>query len=282
MIFTQADGILDLRERAAYLAGHLKEATWLPWEILPESLNELPATPSTLFLVGDKEEIDAASLFLDTKGYKVSGSLVIDNEQTMQQWAKALPEQVVTGSDSRQLWTPTPLLSDWVQSMIEQGMNPKQMTPRLNALDLGCGGGRDAVFLAQKGWRVTGIDQEARVLRRAKQLANRSGASIKFKCCDLKKEGCFPDTQFDLVVVVRYLNRTLFQRIERAVSPGGVVLYQTFVTGVEAFGSPKNPNVILKTDELSKVFSGYQIIVDRIEKLKDGRPVASFIAQKPL
>ena len=85
-----------------------------------------------------------------------------------------------------------------------------------------------------------------------------------------------------MITVVRYLNRDLFDQIDAAISPGGYIVYQTFVTGAEAYGSPKNPNFILQFDELSKVFSGYQIIVDRIDELKDGRPVASFVAQKPM
>lgn len=282
MIFSQADGILDLRGQAHYQAGHLKNSTWLPWALLPDSLNELPASPATLFLVGDKDEIEAATVLLDAKGYEINGSLVIDCDETMQQWAQTLSGQVISGHDSKHLWSPTPLLVEWVNALKEQGVNPKTLKPRPTALDLGCGGGRDAVFLAQQGWQVTGIDQEARVLKRSKQLATRSKTSVKFKCCDLKKQGCFPEKQFDLVVVIRYLNRALFEQINQAITPGGTLVYQTFITGAEAFGSPKNPNAILEVGELSKVFSDYQIFVDRIEKLEDGRPVASFIAQKPL
>ncbi len=283
MFFKQADGILDLRTSAEYQAGHLKDATWLPWDILPDSLNELPAAPASLFLVGSKPSIETVSVFLDLKGYKVNGSLVIEDDQVMQKWAEKLPNQVVSGRESKQLWSPTPLLKEWLNLLeVQRGINPKAFKPRLTALDIGCGGGRDAVFLAKHGIQVLGIDQEIRVLKRAKQLANRTGASVKFKCCDLKKDGCFPKSIFDVITVVRYLNRDLFAQIDAALAPSGYLIYQTFAEGAEAFGSPKNPNFILAHDELRKVFSDYQIIVDRIDKLEDGRPVASFIAQKPL
>ena len=281
MRFQQADGILDLRKAEDYQAGHLKNSTWLTWLELPECLNELPATfaesPAKLFLVGDKEEIEAASLFLHTKGYEINGSLVIENAAAMQSWASQLPGLVVSGKDSKNLWSPSPLVKEFIEQL---DFDPKAKKPRLSALDLGCGGGRDSVFLARQGWQVTGIDQEARVLKRAKQLATKSGASVKFKCCDLKKAGCFPEAEFDLVTVVRYLNRELFSQIDAAIKPGGYIVYQTFSSGAEAFGSPKNPNFILQAGELSKVFADYQIIVDRIDKLQDGRPIASFIAQK--
>jgi len=280
MNFAHADGILDLRSASNYLAGHLKHSTWLCWSDLPECLNELPAAPAKLFLVGNKEEIEAASVFLDSKNYEVTGSLVIDSDEAMLRWSKQLVDQVVTGSDSKRLWSPCSLLTEWVDYLSQQGFDPKAIQPRPKALDLGCGGGRDSVFLATQGWQVQGIDQEARVLKRAKQLATKSGASVKFKCCDLKKTACFPDEKFDLVLVVRYLNRDLFTQIDASIALGGYIVYQTFVSGAEVFGSPNNPNFILERDELSKVFSGYQMIVDRIDKLEDGRPVASFIAQK--
>ncbi len=278
MRFQQADGILDLRKAEDYQAGHLQDSTWLSWQVLPECLNELPATPAKLFLVGDKEEIEAASVFLDAKGYEVNGSLVIESSEAMLSWSKQLPGQVVSGKESKNLWSPSPLVKEFMEQL---DFDPKAQKPRLKSLDLGCGGGRDSVFLASKGWQVTAIDQEARVLKRAKQLANKSGASVKFKCCDLKKSSCFPEGFFDLVTVVRYLNRDLFSQIDAAITPGGYIVYQTFSSGAEAFGSPKNPNFILQKDELSEVFAAYRIIVDRIDKLEDGRPIASFIAQKP-
>lgn len=278
MRFQQADGILDLRKADEYQAGHLQDSTWLTWQALPECLNELPATPAKLFLVGDKEEIEAASVFLDAKGYEVNGSLVIESSEAMLGWSKQLPGLVVLGKESKNLWSSSPLVKEF---MAQLDFDPKSMKPRPKALDIGCGGGRDSVFLASLGWQVTAIDQEARVLKRAKQLATKSGASVKFKCCDLKKSGCFPEGFFDLVTVVRYLNRDLFSQIDAAISPGGYIVYQTFSLGAEAFGSPKNPNFILQEGELSEVFADYKIIVDRIDKLEDGRPVASFIAQKP-
>lgn len=278
MRFQQAAGILDLRNAEDYQAGHLQDSTWLSWQSLPECLNELPATPAKLFLVGDKEEIEAASVFLDAKGYEVNGSLVIENAEAMSSWSKQLPGLIVSGKESKNLWSPSPLVKEF---MAQLDFDPKAMKPRPKALDLGCGGGRDSVFLARQGWQLTAIDQEARVLKRAKQLATKSGASVKFKCCDLKKSGCFPEGLFDLVTVVRYLNRDLFSQIDAAIAPGGYIVYQTFSHGAEAFGSPKNPNFILQEGELSEVFADYRIIVDRIDKLEDGRPIASFIAQKP-
>lgn len=281
VLFKDADGIVDLRDVASYQQGHLKGSTNIVWTVLPESLNALPAAPAKLFLVGDRDEIEAASVLLDSKGYEVNGSLVVNDVDAMQNWAQALPGQIVSGSDSKTLWSPSSLLLGWQQYCENLAIDPKKCNPRLAALDLGCGGGRDAIFLAKQGWMVTGIDQEARVLKRAKSLAAQSKVNVKFKCCDLKKADCFPQQLFDLIVMVRYLNRELFDLMESQLKPGGYLLIQTFVEGVESFGSPKNPNFILAKNELAERFSHFSIIHNQQEVLADGRPVISFIAQKP-
>jgi len=280
MVFTKADGILDLRCKDDYKHGHLKDSTWLSWEILPESLNALPAAPASLYLVGQKDEIEAASVLLDSKGYVVSGSLVINSLKAMQDWALQLPGLVETGMSSKVLWSPSLLVKEFVDLLNHQSIRFPSVENRPAVLDIGCGGGRDAIFLTKNRMNVTAIDHEAKVLKRAKALASLSGASVKFKCCDIKKIACLPEQKFDLVLVVRFLNRDMFTYIKESITSGGFVLFQTFVEGVEKFDSPKNPNFILGKTELAEVFSGFNIIVDRIDELKDGRPVASFIAQK--
>jgi SAM-dependent methyltransferase len=277
MRFAAADGILDLRSFEDFKQGHLQASTWMAWQDLPEHLNELPASPAKLFLVGPHQAIEEASCFLHAKGYDVNGSLLISTPEDMAKWQQKLPGLVVSGSTSKALWSANALLKEFVQNHQIEGQ-----AGRPTALDLGCGGGRDAVFLAKQGWQVTAIDQQAAVIKRAKQLANRSGAAVKWKCCDLKTEGCLPQTDFDLVLMVRYLNRELFASLRQAIRPGGYLLIQTFAEGAEAFGSPKNPNFLLAPGELAEVFGDFSIIVDRIDCLADGRPVASFIAQKPL
>jgi len=280
MVFTKADGILDLRSLNDYKAGHLNGATWLSWDNLPESLNALPAAPATLYLVGQKDEIEAASLLLDTKGYDVIGSLVINTLQDMQNWSKQLPGLVEEGKVSKALWSPSFLVEEFINLLKSEQIEFASGLNRPNVLDIGCGGGRDAIFLAQNRMNVIAIDHESKVLKRAKSLASLSGASVKFKCCDIKKDACLPKQEFDLITVVRFLNRDMFSYIKASLKPGGFILFQTFVEGVEEFSSPKNPNFILRKGELSETFAGFKIIVDRIDELADGRPVASFIAQK--
>jgi hypothetical protein len=79
--------------------------------------------------------------------------------------------------------------------------------------------------------------------------------------------------------VARYLHRPLFPWIKRLLKPGGIIIYQTFMQGCEKFGSPRNPNFLLKPGELREIFMGAEIWLDEVEELEDGRPVAAFIAK---
>lgn len=150
-------------------------------------------------------------------------------------------------------------------------------------LDIGCGAGRDAVYLAMHGWQMTGIDYLPGALQRARQLAASQQVALNTLAVDLETGKdpftAFTTGQFELICVARYLHRPLFPWIKRILKPGGVLIYQTFMQGAEQFGSPRNPNFLLKSNELSKIFADGEIWLDDVEYLDDGRPVSAFICR---
>ncbi|SDM53527.1 class I SAM-dependent methyltransferase [Allokutzneria albata] len=95
------------------------------------------------------------------------------------------------------------------------------------ALDLGCGEGADAIWLAERGWQVTAVDVSETVLRRA---AARAPAGITWERHDLSQS--FPSGQFDLVsaqflhspVAAPGEREDILRNASRAVVPGGVLL----------------------------------------------------------
>lgn len=264
--------LVDTRSFEAFKESHFKSATHLPWPELKLRLNELPARPAKLQLVADDANLQTTQLFLTEKGYEIEWSLSGQEYQTLIQNSPGL---AVSGTESRVLWSPSPLINAFITKYIENSSKTRPL-----ALDIGCGGGRDAVFLSMNGWQVIGIDHKESVIQRAKQLAKFHQQDIEWKTCSVKTTGCLPSQPVDLIVVIRYLNRALFNTFKTLLKSGGYVVFQTFVEGVEVFGSPKNPNYILKKGELAKTFEDFRIIVDRIDTLDDGRPVASFVAQK--
>ncbi|MDG4813425.1 methyltransferase domain-containing protein [Hydrogenovibrio sp. 3SP14C1] len=265
--------LVDARGFEAFQESHFKTATHLPWPELKQRMNELPARPAKLQLLADSLYLEEAHSFLVEKGYHLEWGL---SDTDFQSLIKKSPGLAVSGTESRILWSPSSL----IETFVTEYANQPSSDAKPLALDIGCGGGRDAVYLSMNGWDVTGIDHKESAMQRAKQLADFHQQSVHWYTCSVKESGCLPSQPVDLIVVIRYLNRALFDSIKTLLKPNGYLVFQTFVEGVEAFGSPKNPNYILKKGELAKTFKDFRIIVDRIDTLNDGRPVASFIAQK--
>lgn len=95
----------------------------------------------------------------------------------------------------------------------------------------------------------------------------------------------FSEQQYDLVICVRFLERNFMNTLKKMVKPGGFILYLAFTAGVEVFEHPKDPKSILKSNELFETFCEdpihkFKNVVNRVDKLPDGRPVQAFVAQK--
>jgi SAM-dependent methyltransferase len=118
-------------------------------------------------------------------------------------------------------------------------------------LDLACGRGRHARHLAGLGHEVTAVDREPQTLE-----------SIRFVQADLEDGSPWPlpGEQFQGIVVANYLHRPLFGAIERALAPGGLLIYETFMAGNERFGKPSNPAFLLAPGELWQAFGGLHLI----------------------
>ena len=118
--------------------------------------------------------------------------------------------------------------------------------PGARVLDLAAGSGRHARFLAARGAHVLAVDRDADALA---TLAGVSG--VQTRVCDLEG-GAWPlaGECFDAILVVNYLHRPQFPHLRAALAAAGVLLYETFAQGNEAFGRPANPDFLLCPDEL--------------------------------
>jgi len=149
-------------------------------------------------------------------------------------------------------------------------------------LDLACGSGRAAVFLALEGWDAEGWDVDASALERAQALAARHGAGARFALVNLEGDTPpEPAAPFDLIVVVRYLHRPLFPWIERSLAPGGILLYETFREGQQRFGPPRRARHLLRSGELTTTFPS--LVVEHHEETPANAPplLARLVARKP-
>jgi tellurite methyltransferase len=172
------------------------------------------------------------------------------------------------------------------------------LLPTGPALDLACGTGRHTLLLASRHQAVTAVDssevalgllgRRARDLRcdvsRVKHAARRlaQGANrrqgIQLWKVDLEHVD-LPAEAFSLIICVHYLQRSLFGQIERALVPGGVLLFETYtVAQLEFEGGPRNARYLLERGELRTAFPGLRNLFYR--ELRAGKGIASLIARK--
>ena len=156
--------------------------------------------------------------------------------------------------------------------------------PQGHALDLACGAGRNAIYLASLGYQVEGWDISAEALARAAARAEQEGFEILWRPCDLEQAE-LPRARYDLIVQIRYVNCELTTAIVNALKPGGVYLCeQHLVTDREVVG-PANPAFRVETGELRDSVAELCIETYREEYVADpdGRPaaLARLVARKP-
>ena len=119
------------------------------------------------------------------------------------------------------------------------------------ALDVACGRGRHALWLATQGFVVRALDRDAEAVADVNAGARRQGLEVHAEVIDL--EG--GDTRieagpFDVVVVTHYLHRPLFPQLLGALGAGGVLVYETFTRAQAQRGKPTNPAFLLEPGEL--------------------------------
>ncbi|MEO1767842.1 class I SAM-dependent methyltransferase [Thiobacter aerophilum] len=141
---------------------------------------------------------------------------------------------------------PSPWVMRWARGL------PRQA----RVLDLAAGSGRHARWLAAQGFAVEAVDRDASALAPLAQVPG-----ITPRCADLEQAPWpYAERSFDAIVVSRYLHRPLFPLIEAALAPGGLLIYETFMVGNEAFGRPSNPAFLLGRNELMQAFPALSVL----------------------
>ena len=123
--------------------------------------------------------------------------------------------------------------------------------PQGRVLDVAAGAGRNARWLVQQGFRVEAVDRDAEV------LASMHGISgITTRIADIENTAWpYTGQKFDAIVVCRYLHRPLLPLLAANLMTQGVLIYETFMQGHEAYGRPQNPDFLLHSNELLHVFA---------------------------
>jgi tellurite methyltransferase len=161
-----------------------------------------------------------------------------------------------------------------------------------DALDVAGGAGRNALWLAQRGWRVRLIDgSEAGIAlanENAPMLEARSGPAalprrrgrIETQLLDLNYVRSLGQSQYDLILVFFYLQRALFPAISAALKPGGLLMYKTYTIEQQRFNSgPRDPDYLLQPGELPEAFRSLRL--RHYQERLASAATAELVAEKP-
>jgi SAM-dependent methyltransferase len=132
-----------------------------------------------------------------------------------------------------------------------------------SALDLACGEGRNAIWLARQGWNVTGVDFSSVAIEKAKKIAG--DTSVTWVVADITAYE--PDRRFDLVIIV-YVHlepvglRSLFDNASEALAPGGTLIavghaLRNLTDGV---GGPPFPGILWTEDKIAPLVHDLNVI----------------------
>lgn len=162
---------------------------------------------------------------------------------------------------------PTALLADWLARC-----------PRGRALDVACGAGRNALYLAANGFAVTAVDISAVALERGQHAAAARGLDVEWLQADLDEnpERSLPAKPFDLIVWVRYVHGALMPHVVARLGSGGVLVCEQHLATDAAVAGPTNARFRLAPGALERSAQGLRILhsFEGLVVDPDGRTVA--------
>lgn len=147
----------------------------------------------------------------------------------------------MTSASDHLIGEPSPWVRRWAHLIPPGG----------RVLDVACGSGRHARFLAELGHEVEAVDRDSEALR------NLQRSGIQVRVADLENAPWpYAGEKFTGIVVANYLHRPLLEPLLAALAHSGVLIYETFALGNENFGKPSNPAFLLRTGELLELVRG--------------------------
>jgi len=190
------------------------------------------------------------------------------NKAFVEKWNAIYSESVVSEARSSEV------LSDNLYLLPESGQ----------ALDLACGLGANALLLAKQGMTVQAWDISTLALQKLQTQADTEALVVKTLAQEISP-GSFSANSFDVVVVSRFLDRSICNAIMECLKPNGLLFYQTYTQHKIYPQGPKNPNFLLADNEMLRLFSSMKVIYYRENRalgdIRQGlRNEAQFIGQK--
>jgi tellurite methyltransferase len=277
-----AGNVLDVRARKKFAAGHLRRAANIPLEDgsshwvdkanieskLP-SIHLPPRHEPLLVISTNQENADClAGHLMGRQRVSVSGLGVPDIS-----WNELPSDWLERGQASNRLWKPPHWLADHLDLLPPPAAGP--------VLDLACGSGRAMVWLAELGYRVTGIDWQPEALELGRRLAADRQVDCRFLAGDLRETRTVPVGPWAVILNFRFRQVELLEKMNSWLQPGGVALIRTFRTAPGYEGHPSMRHRLC-SGELLRYFpaGSCEILAHEESHDPDGRPASGIVARK--
>lgn len=152
------------------------------------------------------------------------------------------------------------------------------------ALDLACGPGRAARYLAELGYDVLAVDASDVAVGAVRAAAREHGLAVEARVVDLEHEP-IPQGPYDVIAIFKFLQRDLFGPVQDALAPGGLLFHEAFDAAHREDGDRSvNPAYVLEVDELLRAYPALEVL-DHRSGFVDcaGRPsLSSLVARRPV
>jgi SAM-dependent methyltransferase len=154
------------------------------------------------------------------------------------------------------------------------------LLPKGRALDIAMGNGRNSIYLAGMGLEVEGVDISPEAVRSTLEFSRKSDVNLRARVADLEGNYHIEKGAYDVIICFNYLHRPLIPHIKRGLRSGGVVVYETFIVDQARFGKPKNPDHLLKHNELLDMFRDFRCLRYREGIIENRKAIAGIVAEK--
>jgi len=130
------------------------------------------------------------------------------------------------------------------------------------------------------GFQVKGVDISPEAVDNALAQAKRDNVALEAMVADLEADYQIDKKAYDVIICFNYLQRSLIPKIKEGLRPGGIVLYETYTVDQPRFGKPKNPDYLLKYNELLDIFRDFRCLRYREGIIENRKAVAGIVAEK--
>lgn len=152
-----------------------------------------------------------------------------------------------------------------------------------HALDLACGPGRNSLYLAERGWRVTAVDGSPLAIEILRERAYERKLVVDFKVADLERDEFEIEPEaYDLICDGYYLQRSLIPGMKSGLRPGGLIVAIVHLADQD---QPQGTSTRARPGELRSFFADWKILHDYEGSSREAchqHPVAELVAQKPI